>query len=78
MNKVPGWTEWKARGDGVSQRGVTLIELIAFIIIVGLLVSGVIGGFSATMRGSGVPKQVTQALQLAQPANSLRVPNAEV
>lgn len=50
----------------VGQRGVTLVELIAFIIIVGLLVSGVIGGFSTTMRGSGVPRQVTQALQLAQ------------
>jgi type II secretory pathway pseudopilin PulG len=47
-------------------RGVTLVELIAFIIIVGLLVSGLIGGFSTTMRGSGVPKQATQALQLAQ------------
>ena len=45
---------------------MTLVEVIAFIIIVGLLVSGLIGGFSATMRGSGTPKQVTQALQLAQ------------
>ena len=47
-------------------RGVTLIELIAFIIIVGVLVSGLMSGFSATQRGSGVPRQVTQALQLAQ------------
>lgn len=47
-------------------RGVTLIELIAFIIIVGVLVSGLIGGFSTTLRGSGTPKQMTQALQLAQ------------
>ncbi len=47
-------------------RGVTLIELIAFIIIIGVLVSGLMSGFSATMRGSGTPKQVTQALQLAQ------------
>lgn len=46
--------------------GVTLIELIAFIIIVGVLVSGLMSGFSASLRGSGVPKQVTQALQLAQ------------
>lgn len=45
---------------------MTLIEVIAFIIIVGLLVSGLIGGFSTTMRGSGAPKQVTQALQVAQ------------
>lgn len=47
-------------------RGVTLIELIAFIVIVGVLVSGLVGGFSATMRGSGTPRQLTQALQYAQ------------
>lgn len=47
-------------------RGVTLIELIAFIIIIGVLVSGLMSGFSTTMRGSGASKQVTQALQLAQ------------
>lgn len=46
--------------------GVTLIELIAFIIIVGVLVSGLVGGFSTTMRGSGTPRQMTQALQYAQ------------
>lgn len=47
-------------------RGVTLVELIAFVVIVGVLVSGLVGGFSATMRGSGTPKQMTQALQYAQ------------
>jgi Tfp pilus assembly protein PilE len=47
-------------------RGVTLVELIAFIIIVGVLVSGLMTGFATTLRGSGVSKQVTQALQLAQ------------
>jgi type II secretory pathway pseudopilin PulG len=47
-------------------RGVTLIELIAFIIIVGVLVSGLMSGFSTTLRGSGESRQVTQALQLAQ------------
>jgi type II secretory pathway pseudopilin PulG len=45
---------------------VTLIELIAFIIVVGVLVSGLMTGFSTTLRDSGAPKQVTQALQLAQ------------
>ena len=47
-------------------RGITLIEMIVFIIIVGVLVSGLIGGFSTTMRGSGTPKQITLALQYAQ------------
>lgn len=47
-------------------RGVTLIELIAFIVIVGVLVSGLMSGFATTLQGSAVSKQVTQALQLAQ------------
>jgi type II secretory pathway pseudopilin PulG len=45
---------------------VTLVELIAFIIIASVLVSGLMIGFSTTLRDSGAPKQVTQALQLAQ------------
>jgi type II secretory pathway pseudopilin PulG len=45
---------------------VTLIELIAFIVIVGVLVSGLMAGFSTTMRGSDISRNVTQALQLAQ------------
>jgi type II secretory pathway pseudopilin PulG len=50
----------------IHARGVTLVELIVFIIIVGVLVSGVIGGFSTMMRGSATPKQITLALQYAQ------------
>jgi hypothetical protein len=33
---------------------------------VGVLVSGLMAGFSTTMRGSGISRNVTQALQLAQ------------
>ncbi len=47
-------------------RGVTLIELIAFIVVVGVLVSGLMTGFATTLQGSAVSKQFTQALQLAQ------------
>jgi len=47
-------------------RGVTLVELIAFIIIVSVLASGLMAGFSSTMRGSDLSRNVTQALQLAQ------------
>jgi type II secretory pathway pseudopilin PulG len=47
-------------------RGVTLIELVAFIIIIGVLVSGLAAGFNANMRGSATSRDVTQALQLAQ------------
>jgi Tfp pilus assembly protein PilE len=49
-----------------GERGVTLIELVVFIIIVGVLVSGLIGGFTAVMRHSATPMQITQTLQLAQ------------
>jgi type II secretory pathway pseudopilin PulG len=54
------------RGLASRCRGVTLIELIAFIIIVGVLVSGLASGFSNTMRGNDLSREVTQALQLAQ------------
>lgn len=49
-----------------GERGVTLIELIVFIIIVGVLVSGLMGGFTTLLRGSATPQKMTQALQLAQ------------
>ncbi|MEX2163358.1 MAG: type II secretion system protein [Sulfuricaulis sp.] len=58
--------KYKSRIIASGQRGLTLIEVIAFIVIVGVLVSGLMSGFSVAMRGSGVPKQVTLALQLAQ------------
>lgn len=47
-------------------RGVTLIELVAFIVIISVVVAGLMTGISTTLRGSGTPKQMTQALQLAQ------------
>lgn len=49
-----------------GERGVTLIELIAFIIIVAVLVSGLMGGFATVLRGSATPQIMTRALQLAQ------------
>lgn len=54
------------RGPASRSRGVTLIELIAFIIVVGVLVTGLASGFSSTMRDGNVSREVTQALQLAQ------------
>lgn len=54
------------QGPASRCRGVTLVELIAFIIIISVLASGIMIGFSTTLRDGGAPRQVTQALQLAQ------------
>lgn len=47
-------------------RGVTLVELIAFIVIVAVVATAMVQAFSGTMRGSHFGKQMTQATQLAQ------------
>lgn len=47
-------------------RGFTLIELIMFIVIVGVVAAAMVQAFSATARGSYQGKQLTQATQLAQ------------
>jgi MSHA pilin protein MshD len=48
------------------QLGVTLIELVAFIVIVGVVVAGLMAGFSSTVRSAATPQEMTQGLQLAQ------------
>ena len=46
--------------------GVTLVELIAFIVIVAIVAVAMIQAFGGTMRGSHFGKEMTQATQLAQ------------
>lgn len=46
--------------------GFTLIELIIFIVITGVLVAGLGAVFSATMKGGADPGRLTQATQIAQ------------
>ena len=46
--------------------GVTLIELIAFIAIAGVVAVALVQAFSGTMRGSHFGKEMTQGTQLAQ------------
>lgn len=46
--------------------GVTLVELIAFIVIVAIVAVAMVQAFSGTMRGSHFGKEMTQATQLAQ------------
>lgn len=48
------------------QRGVTLVELIVFIVIVAIVTAAMMRAFIGTMRGSDYGKQMTQATQLAQ------------
>ena len=49
-----------------TQGGFTLIELIIFTVIAGVLVVGLASVFSASMRGVAEPGQLTQATQIAQ------------
>ena len=47
------------------QRGLTLIELVVFIVIVGILVSGALTGFTTILRYSNRPGYLLTATQLA-------------
>lgn len=47
-------------------RGATLIELIAFIVIAGIVATAMVQAFSGTMRGLHLGKEITQGVQLAQ------------
>lgn len=47
-------------------RGVTLVELIVFIVIAAIVAVAMLQAFSGTMRGSYYGKELTQGTQLAQ------------
>ena len=49
-----------------NQSGVTLVELVAFIVIAALLATGLIAAFTNAMRDTPKSNEITQALQLAQ------------
>jgi type II secretory pathway pseudopilin PulG len=46
--------------------GFTLIELVIFIVITGVLIAGLGAVFSTTMKGGAEPGRLTQATQIAQ------------
>jgi len=50
----------------VRQRGVTMIELILFIVIVGIAIGGIITVMNLTTRGSADPVRRKQALIIAE------------
>jgi MSHA pilin protein MshD len=52
--------------SAVRQRGVTLIELIVFIVIVGVAVVSILGVLSLTTRNSADPLRHKQALMIAE------------
>lgn len=49
-----------------AQRGLSLLELIVFIVVMSIAVVAVMQGLSSALRGSLSPGQMTQATQLAQ------------
>jgi len=49
-----------------AQRGLSLVELIAFIVVVSAAVAGVLGVFAMTSRGSADPMIQKQALSIAE------------
>ena len=56
----------RAKAASPIQRGVTLIELIAFIVIMGIAVTALLSMYRAVLPRGATPAQITLATQLAQ------------
>ena len=54
------------RAVSAAQRGVSLIELIAFIVIMGISVTALLSMYRAVLPRGATPAQITLASQLAQ------------
>lgn len=54
------------KAASTAQRGVTLIELIAFIVIMGISVTALLSMYRAVLPRGTTPAQITLATQLAQ------------
>jgi len=54
------------KAASAAQRGVTLIELIAFIVIMGISVTALLSMYRAVLPHGVTPAQITLATQLAQ------------
>lgn len=50
----------------IKQSGLSLVEMIIFIVVVSIAVSGVLLAFTSTLRAAPSPNQITTATQLAQ------------
>jgi Tfp pilus assembly protein PilW len=60
MNAMP------AEASTAGQRGVSLIELIAFIVIMGISVTALLSMYRAVLPRGATPAEITLATQLAQ------------
>ncbi len=58
------WHRRPARRE--ASRGLTFVELIAFIVIAGVIAAALVQAFGGSGRGAHYGKQLTQATQLAQ------------
>ncbi len=56
----------RARAASAAQRGVSLIELIAFIVIMGISVTALLSMYRAVLPRGSTPSEITLATQLAQ------------
>lgn len=56
----------KSNLSSAHQTGVTLVELVVFIVVASILAVGLTASFTASVRGTPVPGQMTQAMHLAQ------------
>ena len=56
----------RRRAPRRAQAGVTLIELVLFIVVVGVAVTGILGVMSLTARNGADPQLRKQALAVAQ------------
>lgn len=54
------------KAANAAQRGVTLIELIVFIVIMGISVTALLSMYRAVLPRGATPAQITLATQLAQ------------
>lgn len=56
----------RAQRGRPQARGLTLVEVVVFIVILAVVVTGLVAAFAGALRLSGTPQQAYQALQLAQ------------
>jgi prepilin-type N-terminal cleavage/methylation domain-containing protein len=66
MKRSPAMRRATGPCDTPRCRGVTLVELVVAIVVLGIVVAGLATGFATVTRSSPLSKEMHQALQLAQ------------